>query len=154
MLGAGVRAAMTFILIYWPFVLLACAYAAWGGGKDGRCAAALVLTASILTVPATVLGGTWASTEVAVFTVDASLLLGLYLFMLHSRRWWPIWMVGFHTNAVASHLGSLFETGFWASLYFAAESFWAIPVVLVMVAGVGLDRAAAARRADGGQDRR
>lgn len=133
-------------MLFWLLTLLACAYAATFGGRDGRWAASLIILASLLTIPAARLGrAAWGSIEPGVFFVDTVLMLGLYLLVLRSRRWWPIWMSGFHLTAITSHLAAFLSEGFVPDIYFAAASFSAIPVPVCMVIGITLDRRAAAR---------
>ncbi|MEI9928037.1 MAG: hypothetical protein WDN44_10540 [Sphingomonas sp.] len=51
-------------------------------------------------------------------------------------------MAGFQLIAVVTHLATLLAPRFLPDIYFAAESFWALPVLLSMVIGVALDRRA------------
>lgn len=136
---------MTIAALFWLYQSLACAYAAWAGGKDGKWAAALLFAASVLSLPAARFGRAWDSTEYLMFGVDFALLVALWTFAVCSRRWWPIWLAGLHCNAVAAHIGSLIEPGAWARIYFAAESFWSVPMPLVMIIGITLDARAAAQ---------
>jgi hypothetical protein len=84
----------------------------------------------------------YAETESIIFAADLLLLAGLYVLMLRSRRYWPIWMTGFHTIAVVTHLGTLLAPSFAPLIYWAMGSFWAIPVLLSLLIGVELDRRA------------
>lgn len=127
-------------VLFWLLVIVACGHAIALGGRDGRWAACLVIAASLLTLPATLLGSGWGKTELAILTVDFLLLIGLYVLMLGSRRYWPIWMVGFHLVAVASHLGTIVVPDFTPAIYRAVGSLWAIPMLLAMVLGIELDR--------------
>jgi hypothetical protein len=135
---------MIIAVLFWLLVIVTCAHAAAFGGKDGRRAAMLVIAASLLTLPATVLGRGWGRTELAILTVDLMLLAGLYALMLRSRRYWPIWMVGFHLVAVASHLGTMVVPDFTPAIYRALGSLWAIPMLLTMMIGIERDRKAQA----------
>jgi hypothetical protein len=132
--------------LFWLLTLLACGYAASMGGRDGRWAASLIIAAAVLTIPAARVGTVWGEFEPAVFLVDAGLLTGLFVLVLRSRRWWPIWMTGFHLLAVTSHLAAWLSSGFVPEIYFAAASFSAVPVPVCMAIGVSLDRRALARR--------
>lgn len=126
--------------LFWILTLLACGYAAAFGERDGKWAALLIVAVSLLTIPAARLGHVWGSFEPGVFLVDTGLLLALYILVLRSRRWWPIWMAGFHLLAVTSHLGAWLSSSFLPDIYFAAASFSAIPVPVFMVVGIALDR--------------
>lgn len=133
---------MIIAVLFWLLVIVTCSHAAAFGGKDGKWAAVLVIAASLLTLPATVLGSGWGKTELAILTVDLMLLIGLYILMLGSRRYWPIWMVGFHLVAVASHLGTIVVPDFTPAIYRAVGSLWAIPMLLTMMLGIERDRKA------------
>ncbi|WP_419807693.1 hypothetical protein [Sphingomonas sp.] len=124
-----------------PGRLLLCCGA---GGRDGQWAVFL-LAASLLTIPATWFGQHWARTGVGVSAVDLGLLLGLYALALRSRRFFPIWMAGFHLIAVTTHLSTVLEPEITPRLYRAMESLWAIPITLAMVFGIALDRRAGIR---------
>jgi len=132
-------------LLYWLLALLCCGYAILLGGRDGRWAGFLFLAASGLTIPAGRLGQAWGKTEYLVLGVDLAFLASLYALMLTSRRYWPIWMVGFHLLAVVTHLSTLMAPDFTPRIYRAMGSFWAIPVLLSLLIGVELDRRAALR---------
>ncbi|MEA3040561.1 MAG: hypothetical protein QOC65_50 [Sphingomonadales bacterium] len=136
---------MSIGLLYWLLALLCCTYAIVFGGRDGRWAGFLFLIASGLTIPAGRLGKAWGETELLVLGVDLSFLVGLYVLMLTSRRYWPIWMVGLHLVAVVTHLSTMLTPDFTPRIYRAMESFWAIPVLLSLLIGVELDRRAAWR---------
>ena len=136
---------MIIAYLFWALALLCCGYAILFGGRDGRWAAFLIIAAAVMTAPATLFGRAWGNIELAIFAVDAGLLLGLYGLMLVSRRYWPIWMTGFHLIAVITHFSTLLAPKFTPALYRALESFWAIPVLLSLLLGVALDRRAARR---------
>jgi hypothetical protein len=129
-------------LLFWLLAVTSCIYAIVFGGKDGRLAALLIIAASVLTVPAAHMGRAWGELETARLMVDLGLLLGLYVLMLSSRRYWPIWMTGFHLIAVATHVSVMIAPGFTPQIYRALQSFWAIPVLLSFMIGVELDRRA------------
>lgn len=80
------------LVLFWTLAVGGCGYAAALGGKDGRWAAILILSASVLSVPAILLGAGWLRTETALTVVDLGLLVGLYWLSLRSRRYFPIWM--------------------------------------------------------------
>ena len=136
---------MIIVVLFWLLALLCCGYAVIFGGKDGRWAAFLILAASLLTIPADGFGRAWGHTELGVLAVDAALLAGLYSLMLVSRRYWPIWMTGFHLIAVVTHLSTFLAPGSTPQIYRALESVWAIPVLLTLLLGVELDRRATSR---------
>lgn len=132
-------------MLFWLLALLCCAHAICFGGRDGRWAAFFILVASAMTIPASQVDKAWGETELARLAVDVGLLAGFYALMLASRRYWPIWMVGFHLVAVVTHLSTLIAPDFTPRLYRAMGAFWAIPVLLSLLIGVELDRRAAWR---------
>jgi hypothetical protein len=142
------------VVLFWILALLCCSHAVVCGGRDGRLAVFLIVAATLLTAPA-MFGRPWAKTELAILAVDLLLLAGLYALMLASRRYWPIWMTGFHLVAVVTHVSTMLVPSFTPKIYKAMESFWAIPVLLSLLIGVELDRRAAekARLAAAGASR-
>lgn len=136
---------MIIPILFWLLTLAGCGYAVAAGGRDGRWAALLILVASLLTIPATLLGQTWRRPELGVLTVDVLLLGGLYALSLRSRSFFPIWMSGFHLIAVATHLGAAITPEFTPKMYRAIAGLWAIPITISMVLGIYLDQRAAAR---------
>lgn len=132
-------------ILYWSLTILCCGYAIVSGGRDGRWAGFMFLITSALTFPAELLGKAWGETEFLVLGVDALFLVGLYALMLRSRRYWPIWMVGFHLVAVVTHLSTMLTPEFTPRIYRAMGSFWAIPILLALIIGVDLDRRAGLR---------
>lgn len=136
---------MLIALLFWMLTLLCCGYAIRFGGRDGRWAAFLILAASLLSLPPTLMKGAYADTELIIFAVDLLLLAGLYALMLSSGRYWPIWMTGFHLVAVVTHISTMLVPDFTPQIYRAMGSFWAIPISLVLIIGVELDRRTLAR---------
>lgn len=132
-------------LLFWLLMVICCGYATLFGGKDGRWASGMIIAAAILTVPAILVGRSWQEPEWAVFLVDLALLIGLYALMVRSRRYWPIWMTGFHLVAVTSHLSAVAAPDFAREIYRAVETVWALPVLICMLIGVAKDRSVTAR---------
>ena len=132
-------------LLFWVLTLLCCGHAIVFGGRDGRWAAFLILAASLLSLPSTLMDHAYAETELIILAVDILLLGGLYALMIASRRYWPIWMTGFHLIAVVTHLSTLLAPGFTPEIYRAMGGFWAIPIPLALLIGIQLDRRAASR---------
>ena len=127
-------------ILFWLLTIFGCGYAAAAGGKDGRWAAALIIVASLMSIPATLMGASWHGTETLIFAVDLALLIALYLLALCSRRYFPLWMVGFHLMSVLTHVSTLIAPDFAPAIYRALESLWAIPMTLAMIWGIHLDR--------------
>jgi drug/metabolite transporter superfamily protein YnfA len=138
---------MIVAVLFWLLTLLGCSYAAAFGGRDGRWAVFLIISATLLTIPAMLLGRAWRQTEVGILAVDLLLLVSLYVLCLRSRRYFPIWMTGFHLVAVTTHVSTLLAPEFTPRVYRALESVWAIPITVSMILGIVLDRRAATRAA-------
>lgn len=134
--------------LFWLLTIVGCAYATLLGGRDGRWATLLIISASLLTIPAGRLGNAWITTEYRVFLVDLALLVGLYTLALRGRSYFPIWMAGFHLVAVISHLSTLMAPDFTPQIYRALGSVWAIPMTISMMWGIHLDRRAQSAGAD------
>lgn len=130
--------ALAFIL----FAAMCCLYAALMGGRDGKIAAGLLVGATLLTIPADELNHHWIGTQYGVMAVDTLLAAALFIFALSSRRWWPVWMAGFSLVSVSAHLASMITSTLTFKLYAATATFWALPILLVMVGGIWLDRRA------------
>lgn len=135
---------MIIPLLFWTLTLIACGYSALAGGRDGRWAALLIVGASLLTLIAGYRDLAWGSVQVGIVLVDTALLIGLYVLVLQSQRWWPIWMAGFHLLAVTAHIAASLSEDFLPRIYFAAATFSAVPVPVAMVIGILLDRRAGA----------
>ncbi len=61
---------------------------------------------------------------------------------LRSRSYWPLWMAAFHLISVTTHAATIAQPELRPIIYFALQSFWSLPLLLVMVAGIMLDRRA------------
>lgn len=109
------------------------------GGREGRRVAALYLLAALATWGARYLWPLWNQPNLQVFIIDTALLVGLYIVTINSHRYWPIWFTGLHLLTVLSHLQALVAGIFGARLYFALESVWSLPKLLVLLIGVILD---------------
>lgn len=115
-------------------------YASTKGGRTGKAGAVIFVLATLLSAAAASLNPTWASTSYGLFLVDSGCLLALAVLAMHSKRFWPIWAVGFQTVAVATHLATMWIPDIVPASYQALLSFWAIPILWVMVTGTRKDR--------------
>jgi len=93
-----------------------------------------------LSAAAATMNPSWATTSYGLFAVDGGCLLALIVLALNSNRYWPIWAMGFQTVAVATHMATLWIPDFLPKSYQALLSFWAIPILWVMVMGTRKDR--------------
>jgi hypothetical protein len=90
---------------YWGLLTLASAYVLLRGGKPERLAIAAWAVASMLSTAAVLSGfGNYETLQVGVFAVDLVLLAFLIWIALHADRFWPLWVTGFHTLGVMTHV--------------------------------------------------
>lgn len=129
----------TILLAFYSALLLCAVYASVNGGRTGKAGSAIFVVASVLTVAAARMHPSWAGTSLGLFAVDAGCLLALLILALASNRFWPIWALGFQIVAVATHLATLSIPDVVPKSFQALLSFWAIPILWVMVAGTHKD---------------
>jgi hypothetical protein len=119
-----------------------CAYAWAAGGSEGRWNAAMLVAAAVLSIPASHLDYGWSRTQLPVLAIDLTLLAGLIAMAMRSRSYWPLWMVAFQLISVTTHVATVAQPALKPLIYFALQSFWSLPLLLVMVAGIMFDRRA------------
>lgn len=129
----------TILLAFYSALLLCAVYASVNGGRTGKAGSAIFVLASVLTVAAARIHPSWAGTSLGLFAVDAGCLLALLILALASNRFWPIWALGFQIVAVATHLATPSIPDVVPKSFQALLSFWAIPILWVMVAGTHKD---------------
>ena len=121
-------------------LLLCCGYAGIWGGAAGRWGAGMMGAAALLSIPASRLDPSWGSTAYGVFAVDLCLMIGLTIVAVRSRRYWPLWAAGLHLNTVISHCATMVVPRVVPKVYQTLESVWSVPILIVMVIGISLDR--------------
>ena len=135
--------------LFIPLLLVCCGYAAGAGGKDGRWIAAMLVFAMLLSIPAGSLRGAWHQLQLPVLGIDLLLLAGLLWVALRTRAYWPLWLTAFHLLSVTSHIATIAEPRIEPFVYFSVSTFWSLPGLLVMVAGIMRDRRTFGSAADG-----
>lgn len=130
----------TILLAFYSALLLCVAYASVNGGRTGKAGSAIFIVASVLSEAAVRMNPSWAGTSLGLFAVDAGCLLALVMLALASNRLWPIWALGFQSVAVATHIATLSIPDVVPKSFHALLSFWAIPILWVMVTGTHKDR--------------
>jgi hypothetical protein len=130
----------TILLAFYSALVLCAAYASINGGRTGKAGSAIFVIASVMTVAAAQMNPNWVGTSLGLFAVDAGCLLAVFILALTSNRYWPIWALGFQIVAVATHLAALSIPDVVPKSFQALLSFWAIPILGVMVAGTHKDR--------------
>ena len=129
----------TILLAFYSALSLCVAYASVNGGRTGKAGSAIFILATMSSEAAVRMNPNWAGTSMGLFAVDAGCLLALLILALMSNRFWPIWALGFQTAAVATHLATLSIPDVVPKSLHALVSFWAIPILWVMVAGTHKD---------------
>lgn len=133
---------MLVALLFWSLTLLCCGFATIYGGRDGRLIAGFYVLACFATLAASLAQPDWHHTHYTVLAVDSALLVVLVRVALVSTRWFPVWFSGLHLVAVVSHFASIVVPGFAPKVYFLLQGFWSVPMLLILVFGVVLDRRA------------
>lgn len=132
---------METTILFWTMIAGACAYAVVLGGWEGRWTAGIFIAASVASYAVNRwLYVFWHKTNLSMFFVDVVALLAFYLIAARSRHWWPLWVVAFQLNTVASHLATMISPDFSNAVYRGYGGLWAIPCLLVMVYGIWRDR--------------
>lgn len=132
------------MLIVYMFIALAalcCAIAAVNGGWEGRWAGGLTMLTILAGRAAGSIDLELATSPAFKIWLDGALLVALIAICIRSRRWWPIWLVGLQGNAVLAHVAGIMIPTYTPSIYRGLESFWGIPLMLVLAIGPLLDRA-------------
>ena len=134
------RSSVAIFLSFWALVLICCAYGAIFGGRSGQAGVAIFVGGALLTGVATLVDHEWMATVYPIFWIDVLCLIGFTMLALQSRHYWPLWFAAFHLVAVLVHLATILTPHFLPKAYVALQTFWAIPMLLVMVRGIYLDR--------------
>ena len=125
--------------LFAALVAIACGTAALLGGPAGRWTAFLYVSACLATTAASFVDWRWARPNYLVFVIDGALLVGLYVVALHSRRYWPLWLVGLHLLTVCAHLSAMLAPSYFFRVYFVLEVGWSLPKMGVLLLGVLID---------------
>lgn len=119
-------------------MLVSCGYSVLAGGRDGRAAVAMLLSAALMTLMIT----GFTQDRWAVALVDAVLFAGLVALAIRSNHYWPLWLAGLHGAAMATQIVSHLNPDLPYKIYHAVVAFWSIPMQVVIVVGILLDRRA------------
>lgn len=129
-------------LLFLTILFASCAYAYFAGGKEGRWVSLLLIAAAMATFAASFIGYGYSRVHLPVLTIDLLLLGGLAAIAVRSRRYWPVWVLALHLGSISSHVARAAEPSLPSVIYFAMQSFWSLPLLLIMVWGIMLDRKA------------
>lgn len=126
-------------IIFWLLASLSCGFVWLHGQAEGRKAVGLFVIATLLTWIAQAMDTQWRQTHWPLLAVDAAYLVAVYIFALRSDRYWPLWITAFQLLTVATHLATIIAPDYLPRIYSAIATFWVVPLLLSMVAGVYLD---------------
>ena len=93
-------------IVGWIALALACAAAAWRGGRPERLGALLLAAAWVVT-PLVELRSSWRQPQIGILGVDIVTLAALAWLAMRYDRTWPICAAGFQAIAVLTHLAFL-----------------------------------------------
>jgi len=127
---------MVKLIVFNALLLGCCGYALWRGGAPERIGASIFLGAAALTVAA-LSGpiGRFASVEVGVFIVDATMLLALVALALTAKRRWPLWIAAFQVIQVTGHAVKMADPTVVPWAYAFILAIWSYPMLLVLAFG-------------------
>jgi len=120
------------------FILAACGFAAWRGGRIERWGAAAMLGAWFATAFSPQLAP-MLSVEQRVLAIDLALLAALAWLALRADRFWPLWATAFHLLASVLHLAAAVDPGVTTRMRVSGSYIWGYLTVLTLVAGVVLE---------------
>lgn len=121
-------------------LLLSVVFAAVFGGRTGKAGALIFVLATALTFLVGGINPSWANTAFGILVVDLACLIALAWLATRSTRYWPIWATGFQLIAVLTHVATMLAPDILPRIYQALATFWAVPILGVMVVGTILDR--------------
>lgn len=123
-------------LIFWAILLLSCGYALWRGRKYERIAAAVFLSATLLSLFShlTVRLG-YSGFNAGEVAVDSAVLVAVVAIALVSDRFWPLWVAGLQLVDSMAHLMRVIDLKLPAWGYAIAERFWSYPILIILFLG-------------------
>jgi hypothetical protein len=116
------------------FVVVACGFAIWRGGRPERIAGGAFLV-NWLVYPLSVNTSAWLSPQLASFALDAPLLAILLWLALRSDRWWPMWAVAFQFLGMLMTVIIAADPRVQPLAYMTAAGLWSYLAVIAVVVG-------------------
>jgi hypothetical protein len=123
------------VSLFWLLLLVSCGYALWRGRKYERIAAAVFVTATILSILGHSPRLRYVQIEASDLIVDTAVLFAVVAIALVSDRFWPLWVAGLQLVDSLSHLMKAVHTDLLPQVYGAAERFWSYPILLILLIG-------------------
>ncbi len=116
------------------FVVIACGFALWKGGKPERIGGVAMLLAWIIQ-PFTVDTKDWLDPQYAAFATDAPLLAVLVWLALRGDRWWPMWASAFQFLGMLMAVIIAVDPRVRPLAYMTAVGLWSYLTVIALVVG-------------------
>jgi hypothetical protein len=122
--------------LYWILLAITCGYSLWVGRSDERTAAAVCVSASIVSVfVLSPLAKRYSGVETGELTVDLLVLAAFTYIALRSERFWPLWVAGLQLTASMAHMLKSIELGLMPQAYAAATRIWSYPILIIIAVG-------------------
>lgn len=134
--GAAPLTLMLRILFFDALLLACCSYALARGGPPERIVGGALLAAYAATILSySGLAERFYRIELAVFAVDAILLLVLTAVALRADRGWPLVLAGLQLDTVGAHLLKLFDVEMIRVTYALMIAVWSYPMIAALAVG-------------------
>jgi hypothetical protein len=118
-------------------VLLFSCFIAWlRGGSSEKAAAALLLSAAVLSWVVMDHGkANFSKPEWGLFVVDFALAIALITLSLRADRYWPMWLSALQIVSLLMHPAFGISQNRMAFAYAIASIFWSYPMMLILILG-------------------
>lgn len=130
---------MIALLVFWLILLGALAIGWQAGDRHDRRVILAIGASAALTAVCHLLFAEPVAI-VLVWIIDLALLAILVRYSLFTQRHWPIWFAGFHAAGLLFGVSALLFPSEERMTLLLISGFWAIPALLVMVAGLLTDQ--------------
>lgn len=124
-------------MLLFALLLFACtAYALARGGRPERIGAVVMLAGCVLTLEVnSPLSVRYASVEIAIMIVDASMLLIFAALALLTDRYWTLWVTALQLLVVLAHVAKLADPVMLRNGYGFVMAVWSYPQLLAIALG-------------------
>lgn len=125
------------ISFFLTLMVVCCGYALLRGGTPERIAAGLQVGAYALTLAMRRIVDLtdFRAVSVGAASVDAALLVALFLLAWRSTRYWPLWITGWQTAVMVAHFAKLLDPAMRSSGYALQTQLWAYPMLIATAIG-------------------
>jgi hypothetical protein len=124
------------VLVFNALLLVACGYAAWGGGGPERwCAGSLVLAAAATRLSDVLSTPDYVAVPLDIAAVDLLLLAALTTIALRANRYWPLCLTSLHLSTILVHGARLLDPLMTPGMYQLVLRAFAYATVIVIAVG-------------------